>query len=248
MIERGTVLGCPVDLLERDDVLARINSALSGDTLLHVVTLNPEQVMAARSSSRMRELIEAAQIVTADGVGITLALNAQGAQSIERVTGVYLAEELARQGAKLFLLGGRPGSAERASISLTKRYPKSNLLGAWSGGRSESYDDQQSLARIAESGATLLLVAFGSPAQLEWIERNRFELEVHGVRVAIGVGGALDYLAGIAKQPPTWAVRFGLEWLVRLVREPWRWRRQLVLPVFAFLAGFEALKIRIGRS
>ena len=80
-----------------------------------------------------------------------------------------------------------------------------------------------------------MLVGYGAPAQVIWIQRNRAALADAGVRVAVGVGGALDYLAGSVSRAPQLVRASGLEWAYRLVREPWRWRRQLALPIFAFL-------------
>lgn len=224
-----------------------LERAATGDRLLHVLTLNPEQVMAARHNRGIATLIESADLVTADGVGITLALALQGARRVDRVTGVRLMTDLAALGVPTFFLGGRPGAAEEALRRVSASAPTARVVGAWSGGQADTRDDAQSLRRIRESGALAVLVAFGAPAQNEWIERNRRALEDAGVRIAIGIGGALDYAAGLVPTAPGWVSAGGFEWLYRLVREPWRWRRQLVLPGYAILAGLEALRVRANR-
>src|SRR6185503_11284770 len=117
------------------------------------------------------------------------------------------------------------GAAEETARRLTIRFPLARIAGSWSGGTPGEKDDQQSIARIARSGARAVAVAYGAPAQTAWIERNRAALEDAGVRIAIGVGGSLDYLAGYARRAPEWAQRLGLEWLFRLIAEPWRLRR-----------------------
>ena len=94
-------------------------------------------------------------------------------------------------------------------------------------------DDGDSIERIRERQANVVLVGYGAPRQLLWIERNRQALTDSGVRIAIGVGGALDFVAGTVDRAPDRVQRLGLEWLYRLLHEPWRWRRQLALPVFA---------------
>jgi N-acetylglucosaminyldiphosphoundecaprenol N-acetyl-beta-D-mannosaminyltransferase len=83
---------------------------------------------------------------------------------------------------------------------------------------------------IRDHQTQVLLVAFGAPKQELWIDRLRDQLEVS---VAVGVGGAFDYLAGRVPRAPVWMRRAGLEWLHRLVRQPWRARRMAALPVFA---------------
>ena len=95
------------------------------------------------------------------------------------------------------------------------------------------------VARVREAAPDLLLVAYGVPAEEKWIARNLEEL---GVPVMIGVGGAFDFVAGVTQRAPVWMRRLGLEWLHRLVREPWRWRRQLALPKFSGLVLKQVLK------
>lgn len=93
----------------------------------------------------------------------------------------------------------------------------------------------------------MLAVAYGAPAQVLWIDRNRQALTNIGVRVAIGVGGAFDYWSGLVPRAPAWMSRWGLEWLYRLVREPHRWRRQMALPRFALLLSANLL-VESGRA
>ena len=94
-------------------------------------------------------------------------------------------------------------------------------------------DDADVLPRVLAAAPDVVLVAFGMPKQERWIARNLDRLP--STRVAVGVGGSLDYLAGAAKPPPAIVHAIGLEWLWRLVRDPRRWRRQRVLPAFAAL-------------
>jgi N-acetylglucosaminyldiphosphoundecaprenol N-acetyl-beta-D-mannosaminyltransferase len=248
MTRSPSVLGCPVGLLNRADLFASLPALAAGDRLIDIVTLNPEQIMAARRDSAVAALLMQADIRTVDGIGLALALRAQGNAQVERVTGVDLVEELATQGIPLFLLGGSPGAAEESAQRLTSRFPGAVVGGAWSDGTPLVRDDAETLGRIATSGAKAVAVAYGAPVQTEWIERNRPALEQAGVRIAVGVGGTLDYLAGRVRRAPAPVRRLGLEWLFRLAAEPWRWRRQLVLPAFAVLALAEAVRIRLRRS
>jgi N-acetylglucosaminyldiphosphoundecaprenol N-acetyl-beta-D-mannosaminyltransferase len=243
-----TVLGCPVHLLDRDAFLASLPVLAGGDRLIDIVTLNPEQIMAARRDNAVAALIERADIRTVDGIGLALALRLQRAKPVERITGVDLLEALTKRGIPMYLLGGSPGAAEESAKRMNARYQGTQIVGAWSGGTPLETDDEPTLARIAASAATALAVAYGAPVQTAWIERNRSSLQAAGIRIAIGVGGALDYQAGYARRAPKIVRRLGLEWLFRLAAEPWRWRRQLVLPEFAALAMAEAVRIRLGRA
>jgi N-acetylglucosaminyldiphosphoundecaprenol N-acetyl-beta-D-mannosaminyltransferase len=220
---------------------------VEADRLTDIVTLNPEQIMAARRDPETAALIHRADICTVDGMGLALALRMRGITNVRRITGVDLIASLAEQHIPLYLLGGAPGAAEQSAQRLATKIRGAQIVGSWSGGRHSAQDDQQSVARIALSGARAVAVAYGAPAQTAWIERNRAELEGAGVQIAIGVGGALDYYAGYARLAPNWIRRIGFEWLYRLASEPWRIRRQLVLPGFALLALGEAVRFRLGR-
>jgi N-acetylglucosaminyldiphosphoundecaprenol N-acetyl-beta-D-mannosaminyltransferase len=140
-----------------------------------------------------------------------------------------LADVASRRGLSLFLLGAPDGVAARAADALRARVPGLRIAGTYAG----SAEDDDAAARVDAARPDILLVAYGMPKQERWIARNLPRLA--GVRIAVGVGGAFDYLAGTAALPPAWVARLGLEWLWRLVRQPWRWRRQLALPLFLLL-------------
>ena len=133
-----------------------------------------------------------------------------------------------RRGFRLFLLGARPGVADELAASLGAAHP-GLAVAAHAGGPDPSHD-AETLGLIREHRADALLVAYGAPAQELWIDRLRDRLPV---AVAMGVGGAFDYLTGRVPRAPTWMRRAGVEWLHRLVRQPWRVRRMAVLPVYA---------------
>ena len=162
------------------------------------------------------------------------------------MTGIDLSEALLARGAALgydaFLLGAGYGVAEAAARALAARSPGVRIAGVWSGDPRPA-GDAEAVARVRASGARLLLVAYGSPAQELWIARNLDALP--GV-VAIGVGGALDMIAGRTPRAPRWMRAAGLEWFYRLAREPARWRRMLALPAFAALAVVTGARARIA--
>jgi N-acetylglucosaminyldiphosphoundecaprenol N-acetyl-beta-D-mannosaminyltransferase len=215
------------------------------DRLHHVVTVNPEFVVAARSDTGFRQVLQGADLATPDGVGITLAGRVLGHPFHGRVTGVELVEALAgRQDERLriFLLGAGPGVAERAADALRSRSPAVRIVGIWAGSPRPE-DSRETLRRIRAAGATVLLVAYGAPRQDLWIEEHRAELVDCGIVMAIGVGGTFDYLAGVIPRAPLLIRRAGLEWLYRLIRQPWRWRRQLALPRFVLLLTAQRLRL-----
>ena len=234
---RLDLLGIRLDVLEREEIEQRIAASLVGNDpgLLHVATLNPEYVVAARSSAKFRAALDRAELAVPDGAGIVLAVRWLFDRRIERTTGVDLAGWLLNapfpEAPRIFLLG-----SPAAVAALQGRHPLRGV-GRWGAGSSGPEDDAESIERIRERAANVVLVGYGAPAQVLWIERNREALAAAGVRVAIGVGGALDYLAGTVPRAPRLVRRLGLEWAYRLCREPWRWRRQRALPEFALLVA-----------
>ena len=140
-----------------------------------------------------------------------------------------LAGLCARRGWSVFLLGARPGVAEEAARRLVSQEPGLVVAGTHAGSPGPE-EDEASVALVRAARPAVLLVAYGHPQQELWIARNRDRL---GVPLALGVGGAFDYLAGRVRRAPGWMRQAGLEWLFRLVRQPWRVKRMAVLPIFA---------------
>jgi N-acetylglucosaminyldiphosphoundecaprenol N-acetyl-beta-D-mannosaminyltransferase len=177
-------------------------------------------------------VLERADLCLPDGAGLLWASRRLGRPIPQRVAGVDLVRSLARAGAregwKFFFLGSREGVAQAAARVLQDENPGLQVVGSLAGGPGPEWDER-STAAVRASGAQVLLVAYGAPAQDMWISRN---LKSSGARVAMGVGGAFDFISGRSRRAPNWMRQRGLEWLHRLGREPWRWRRMLALPAF----------------
>ena len=207
-----------------------------------VCTVNPEFIMAARRHPAFAQALAVADLCTPDGVGVLWAARLAGVRLDERVTGsdaIYrLCERAALQGWRIFFLGAAPGVAERAAAELARLYPGLPVAGTYGGSPADA-DWPQIRQHLAAAQADLLFVAYGHPRQDIWIQQHRAELPV---AVALGIGGAFDFVAGITPRAPHWLRRLGLEWLYRLVRQPWRWRRMTTLPLFAFLVLLEWVK------
>jgi N-acetylglucosaminyldiphosphoundecaprenol N-acetyl-beta-D-mannosaminyltransferase len=229
------ILGIPIHDVTLDEAVEQAAAWVKEGRAHQMATVNPEFVMAARRDPAFRAVLEGADLCLPDGVGITLAARYLGRPLRERVAGVDLVEALAaraaRDGWRVFFLGAAPGVADRAASLLAARYPGLTVAGTHAGSpRREEEDDI--VRRVREARADVLLVAYGAPAQDLWLARN---LARTGAKVGVGVGGAFDYIAGVVPRAPRWMRRVGLEWLYRLIRQPWRWRRQRVLPLYALL-------------
>lgn len=254
MPQRPQVLGVEITPGTHQELLQSIQQHLaSGEGLLHIVTANPEYVMSARQDDCFAHAITSAGLVTVDGAGLAMAMRLLHPRiTIQRYTGVMLAPDMvevsAQTGQGVFLLGAAPGVADDAADVLRERYPGASIAGTWADGSPKPEDDVETIRRISESGAKIVLVAYGAPAQIHWIQRNLIALETADVKVVAGVGGALDYISGHTPWAPAVVRRLGLEWLYRLIREPWRWRRQLVLPHFAALVMMEFARSKLRRG
>lgn len=235
------LLGVRVDCVDQYEALARIGYLMDTPGLSQVVTLNPEYVMQAREKPELLRIINSSDLSVPDGIGIVWAARLLGKRLHRRVTGTGLLPEIcrlsARKGRSLFLLGGRPGVADIAARELKNRFPDLVVAGT-SNNDPDPDADIDTVREINQSGAQVLAVAFGCPKQDYWIDRNRELLTT--VRVAIGVGGALDFISGEIPRAPRWLRRAGLEWLFRLYQEPSRLWRMLALPRF----GWRVLKER----
>jgi len=200
-----------------------------------IVTVNPEFLMVAQHNNEFRTAINEAALVVADGMGIVWATRYLREAVPERITGTDLLPELARRcatkGYRLYLLGAAPGVAELAAERLCALAPGLLIAGTYAGSPVPS-EEAEIIERIRDAQADVLCVAYGAPAQDLWIKRNLSRLPA---AVAIGVGGAYDFLSGRQQRAPKIMQRSGLEWLYRLYREPWRWRRMLALPQSAIV-------------
>ena len=235
MAARVDVLGVGFDRVHLAAATEQVLRRLDADERTFVITANPEFVMLARRDEAVAQIARDAQLVVADGSGVVAASRLLG-DPLPRVPGRLLVDalvpHLAQRRSSIFFLGAAPGVAERAAAELRRR-ARGLVVAGVHAGSAEPDDDAVSVARIRDSGARVLFVAYGMPKQERWIARNLAVLPA--VRLAIGVGGVFDQLAGVQKVPPAIFHAIGLEWLWRLVREPRRWRRQRVLPVFALL-------------
>lgn len=211
-----------------------IGEMMRGERLHQIATANPEFVMTAQDDPDFLDILQTVDLCLADGIGLVWASRLLKHPLPERVPGselvYHLASRCAAHQQPLFLLGAASGVAEAAAEKLISLYPDLIIAGTYAGSP-HVRDSAEIIARINASGARVLYVAYGAPAQDKWIRHYGGRLET--VRVAMGVGGALDFITGRSVRAPRWVQALGLEWLHRLIKEPWRWRRMLALPRFA---------------
>jgi N-acetylglucosaminyldiphosphoundecaprenol N-acetyl-beta-D-mannosaminyltransferase len=235
--ERILILGLPVDNITYEDWIRIIGEWIAepGEVRARqVCTINPEFMMVARCDVNFRNILRRTALCVPDGAGLLWAARRRGTPLRERVTGSdgvpRIAAAAAERGWRLYFLGAAPGVAEGAAEVLRARHLSLTIVGTYSG--SPAPDEEDAIvARVNASGADILFVAFGAPEQDKWIARNLPRLRV---RMAMGVGGTFDFIAGVVPRAPAWMQRINLEWLFRLLIQPWRIGRMLRLPRFVW--------------
>jgi N-acetylglucosaminyldiphosphoundecaprenol N-acetyl-beta-D-mannosaminyltransferase len=241
------ILGVRVDDVTYAESVALIERFVEERGPHSIVTPNPEIVMLARREPLYRAVLARSALAIPDGIGLLWAARWLGSPLRQHVRGADLVYRLAARSVQLgwrwYLLGAADGVAKLAAVELERRYPGLRVVGAAPG--SPHHQDDRAIRRlIALAGPVdVILVAYGAPTQELWLDRNLGPLDIP---VGIGVGGVLDYLSGRVPRAPRWMRRLELEFLHRLVIEPWRWRRQLALPRFALLAVAAAVRVRLA--
>jgi N-acetylglucosaminyldiphosphoundecaprenol N-acetyl-beta-D-mannosaminyltransferase len=236
---RVNILGITVDIHTMQETVEKIRQAVENRAQLRVVTANPEMIYASVGNHRLKKVINSADVVTADGIGVVWAGRWLGTPVKERVTGIDLIQELlpiANAGKwRLFFLGGKPGVAEQAANRVVRKYP--GIIWNVEHGYFSSEEEPRVLEKIRRFKPDILLVGLGAPLQEYWIAEHP------GLaKVSVGVGGSFDSLAGVVIRAPKRLQELHLEWLFRLWKEPRRWKRQTVLPRFVLKVIWQGIR------
>ncbi len=244
-MKKINIRGLCFDNVTLEEAVRLAESALEGDETVSVFTPNAEIAELAAENEEFRLLLNRAELLLPDGAGILLASEILKTPLKEKVAGVDFGERLlalaAEKGYPVFLLGGKPGVAALAAEKQTVRFPSLSVVGTHDGYfEKEGAENELVVQKINESGAKLLLVGFGAPAQEKWIDENQSRLPF--VRLAAGLGGSLDVYAGKVRRAPQIMIRARLEWLYRLAREPKRAARMLKIPKYIAGAWRERFK------
>lgn len=197
-----------------------------------VVTANPEIVVKAREDTAYKQIIQSADYVVPDGAGILMAAKYMKQPLKERITGIELILDLLahaqQNGLSCYFLGAKESVNEKVVTEMEKKFPDLKIAGHYHG--FFDIEDPSIAEKVMQSEADIVLVALGLPRQEEWITQHMGNFSKG---LFIGVGGSFDVLAGEVKRAPEGWIKLNLEWLYRLLKQPFRFKR--ILKVFEFM-------------
>lgn len=234
------IVGINIDKVTFEGAEDRLLEFLQQDELKMVFTPNSELLVDAVKDPSFAEILNSGDLVIPDGIGVVISSRFYGTPLKEKVAGCELMGSLIEiaytEKKSIYFLGGKEGVAEEASQKLAVKYPGINIAG-YHNGYFNVDEEKKIIDDIIDKGPDIIFVALGAPKQEKWIYRNRHKFTA---KIAMGVGGSLDIIAGRVKRAPEFYQKTGLEWLYRLGKEPKRFFRMLKLPKFIILAFYDA--------
>lgn len=226
------ILGVKIHQVTNESAYNRFLSLMEEPKMSMIVTPNTEIVMMAQQDNELKDILQDADLVIPDGIGLVYASKIHQLGLTERVTGIDTMERMLKYcnntKKSIYLFGGKPGVAEKAAEKMKETYPNLQIKGIRDGYFKKEEEDKI-IDHINEVKPDILLVALGAPKQEKWIYQHR---KILNTKVAMGVGGALDVWAGVAKRAPKIFQDLHLEWFYRLMKEPSRIGRMMSLPKF----------------
>lgn len=236
------ILKVNFDNLKRKELLNELEEKILKEQKAFVITANPEIVMYAKNDSKYSSIVNHADYVIADGIGVIIGSKLISNPLPERIAGYDLMCDLLKKGDEqqwsAYFLGAKKDTIKKAINKIRNNYPQLKIVG-WNDGyfNWESNDIKE---EILTRKPDLIFAALGFPKQEVWISEN---IQAFEKGLFMGVGGSFDVIAGEVKRAPLIWQKMNLEWLYRLIKQPSRWKRMLVLPLFLL----EVLKTKIKK-
>lgn len=226
-MEKISLLNVKYFNLNKELALQEIIKFLRQNKKINVFFLNIDCLYKAQKDEEYRGILNSADLVLPDGIGLRILTRLYGKRMKENCNGTdfspLLMKELARLGCRVYFLGGKKGVAEKAAQNIKRKIPNLQIVGIHHG---YFEDDDEVINEINSSQADVLFVGMGVPKQEKWIFRNREKLNP---KICIGVGALFNYLSGYIPRAPKFLQKIGLEWFWRVLTEPKRlWKRYLV--------------------
>ncbi|MBE7053030.1 MAG: WecB/TagA/CpsF family glycosyltransferase [Ruminococcaceae bacterium] len=245
MSEKVNVLGMKIDKFTIEEVSCKIMEFISANTKGHYIfTPNSEMIMAGYRDEELKEILNSADILTADGIGVVYASKILKNPIKERCAGYDIAcnllSKLNSEKKSLYLFGSSEDVVVGAKENIEKMHPNINIVG-YANGYFDELREKEIICDINEKMPDVVFVCLGVPKQEKWIFNNAKNLNA---KVLMGLGGSLDVFAGKVKRAPVFFQKLGIEWLYRLIKQPKRFIRMLDLPRFAFTVLIHGKKFK----
>lgn len=232
--------GIPVDNVTLKEALAKLDDFIASQGPHLVVTPNPEMIVAAQQDHLLKQILNSASLRLPDGISMVVVSRLLRKPLKERVAGIEFMMNAVRRAVikryRVYLLGGKPGIAQKAADSLKNHFPSLQIVGVHDG---YFEHDGTIINQIKAAQPDILFAGLGAGRQEKWLAKY---LNVLGVPVCVGIGGSMDVISGYKKRAPKIFRKLYIEWLYRLITEPWRWKRQLALPKFLWLVFTKGIK------
>ena len=228
------ILGVEIDNVTSDEAVLQTKELIenSNKSCTLIVAPNTEFIMRAQKDEEFFKILKSAKLATPDSVGIMLGGKMQKKKFKARIPGQMYFRSVLKQGEKegwtFYLLGGKDEIPKLAVENVKKIYPNVNIVG-YHEGYFEKDSEKEVIEEINQLQPNVLFVAMGAPKQEKWIYEHRNILKVD---VAAGQGGTFDYEAGNIKRAPKLIQKLGIEWIWRLILQPSRIKRMMVLPQY----------------
>ncbi len=241
------LLGIPVIRESKEEILEKIKKYLNDRTgFCQIISLNAENLVITQHNQLFKEIVIESQIKIVDGVGVTVAGRTLGIPLGPRFTGVDLMKELLLMAHErrltVMLIGGRPKIADKVADCQGKVFFEAKFIGLQGISNinaPKKEEEDKIFSIVARHKPQFLFASFGSPNTEIWLQNHK---KMFSETIVMSVGGAFDFLSGDIVRAPQLFQRIGLEWLFRLIRQPWRAKRQLRLIEFVLLV----IKERFG--
>lgn len=239
-MEKLSIMDVRIDNKTMNEIMNIIEDKIVKGEQYVIYTPNTEFIMMCQKDKEFLKLMNQSDINIPDGIGLIYASKIRNHPLKEKVAGfdlsVNMLEMANKKNLKLYAIGGKPGVAEAAMKNIHDKYPNINIVGSHHGyfkgthlGLNDHEEEKLVLEEINKANPDILFVGFGAKKQEQWIQYNKDKINA---KILIGNGGTLDGLAGLVKRAPDIYIKLGLEWLYRLIQEPSRINRQIVLPIF----------------
>lgn len=237
MLEEIKILGVKVNNVDLEESYLRTKELIetSNKSCKMIFAPNTEFIMCAQKDKDFFEILNKSDLSTPDSVGVEMAAKKLNKPLKQRIQGQKYFRKIVQEGEKLgwsfYILGGKGDTPKVATDNLKKIFPKLNVIGLHEGYFENEEKELEVIEEINRLKPNVLIVAMGAPKQEKWIYKYKDKLKVD---VACGQGGTLDYEAGNIKRAPEFFQKVGLEWFWRLIKQPSRIVRMMVLPVYLF--------------